>query len=375
MSEEGLERDDSFLTEVWVLYGIGMAILFLRLGVRLKTVGIRGLQLEDLFAFLVMIMYTCDAATVHLVYLMGSNVEAAVFQTQRTLTPDDIRQFTDGSKLQITAWYSYTALLWCLKGTMLCFFKRMSTGLWQSRLIKWLGWACVVSYIAVVITITFGCFPTEKNWQVVPDPGSRCTFRMQNFLVTVVFNVLTDAALLCIPLPLLWTLQIPVKRKIVIGLLICSGFFVIAAAIIRVVLTLGSSPSGTNINRWGVRETIVGIISVNIPILRPMFTKSFWTGSTSYASTLPGVKSTGVRSKTLDTGKGPYEMTGSITDGRSLRDNDSEEHINRCGANDIHVETVLDIKTETIRGAREEAWDRRSVKGTTANAYGSSHAV
>jgi hypothetical protein len=52
---------------VWALYGLGMAILSLRFAVRIKTVGLFGLQLEDLFAGLVMIMYTCDAATVHLV--------------------------------------------------------------------------------------------------------------------------------------------------------------------------------------------------------------------------------------------------------------------------------------------------------------------
>lgn len=35
---------------------------------------------------------------------------------------------------------------------------------------------------------------------------------MQNFLVTVVLNVITDAAILCIPLPLLWQLQVPLKK-------------------------------------------------------------------------------------------------------------------------------------------------------------------
>lgn len=37
-------------------------------------------------------------------------------------------------------------------------------------------------------------------------------------------------------------------RKLVIALLLCSGLFVIAVAIIRVVLTLGSNPSALNIN-------------------------------------------------------------------------------------------------------------------------------
>lgn len=44
-----------------------MSILILRFAVRLRTVGVRGFQLDDLFSFLVVIMYTCDAVTVHLV--------------------------------------------------------------------------------------------------------------------------------------------------------------------------------------------------------------------------------------------------------------------------------------------------------------------
>lgn len=81
------------------------------------------------------------------------------------LTDDEIAQFELGSRLQLTAWYSYTALLWCLKGTMLCFFQRMTIGLWQARLVKYLMYACVVSYLAVFFTVTFGCYPTSKNWQ------------------------------------------------------------------------------------------------------------------------------------------------------------------------------------------------------------------
>jgi hypothetical protein len=61
------------------------------------------MQLDDLFAFLVMVMYTCDAVTVHLVCefdpttsanaiaeltllkdLLGSNVEASKFQLDRS---------------------------------------------------------------------------------------------------------------------------------------------------------------------------------------------------------------------------------------------------------------------------------------------------
>lgn len=99
----------------------------------------------------------------------------------------------------------------------------------------------------------------------------------QNFYVSTILNVTTDAIILSIPLPLLWTLQVPKRQKIALILLLCSGLFVIAAALIRITMTLVGSPSAVTINGWGVRETIAGILAVNIPIIRPVFTKSFWS--------------------------------------------------------------------------------------------------
>lgn len=76
---------------------------------------------------------------------------------------------------------------------------------------------------------------------------------------------------------MLWSLEVSRRRKIGLSLLLFPGVFVIAAAVIRVVMSLQATPSALNINRWGVRETLAGIIAVNVPILRPMLRKTFWT--------------------------------------------------------------------------------------------------
>ena len=175
------------------------------------------------------------------------------------------------------------------------------------------------------------------------------------------------------------------RRKIVVGLLICSGFFVIAAAIIRVVLTLGASPSGTNINRWGVRETIVGIVSVNIPILRPMFTAAFWTGrkpaSSSYSSSMPHTRYGHTRygrtrTRTATSAAGPYEMTG----GGESSSRETASHENILGAdktlgNGIYVETAFHIRSEDARRAMgTEGWSPRSTM-SRADVCGASDVV
>ncbi|VTT81516.1 unnamed protein product [Fusarium fujikuroi] len=265
-----------FIIESWTLYVFGTLILFSRFAVRFKTVGWRGLQGDGFFSVLVLIFYAVDAFTVHLIYYLGTNIEAGVAAKSRTLTQDEIHEYETGSKLELAAWYAYTALIWSLKGTMLCFFSRMTIGTWHNMLVK------------------------SVSILVVPDPGAlteKFSFKMQNFLVTTVLNVL----------------------KLVIGLLLSSGAFVIAAAIIRVVLTLSANPSALTINAWGVRETIVGILTVNIPILRPIFSKHFWNGNapneitSSYRTTTHGTRG-GNRTLTQDISS-PYELTPSINDG------------------------------------------------------------
>lgn len=164
--------------------------------------------------------------------------------------------------------YTYTGLIWALKAMMLFFFNRLTFGLNQQRLVKIFAVICGVSYVAVFLTISCGCFPIQRNWQVLPRPPQKCTMKLQNFYVTTVLNVLTDAMVLVIPVPLLWGMKIHWTRKLGLMLLLCSGIFVITAAIMRISFTL-AGVNALNINRWGTRETIAGIIAVNAPILMP----------------------------------------------------------------------------------------------------------
>jgi len=166
-------------------------------------------------------------------------------------------------------WYTYTGLIWALKACMLFFLNRLTSGLNAQTLVKVLAVVCGVTYLVVFLTITVSCHPIQLNWQTIPYPPSQCTLRAQNMYVSTILNVLTDGAILSIPLPLLWKLKVPLKKKLTLAALLSSGIFVITAALVRIVMSLKAHPSALTINRWGVRETIAGIIAVNIPIVRP----------------------------------------------------------------------------------------------------------
>lgn len=200
---------------------------------------------------------------------------------------------------------------------------------------------------------------TEKNWQVRPLPPRACTFKPQNFYVGAVLNVFTDALILAVPIPMLWRLQVRLSKKIAIGALLSSGLFVITAAIVRAVLTLGATPSGLNINRWGVRETLVGILTVNIPILRPMFRRNFWTSAPYKASAIEESGSwSGRRAGKSGYGAGTFELSSRSdtrkdkVDGEEVfGSNTSQENIFRkesdeeFGVSGVVVETSYTVQS------------------------------
>lgn len=166
-------------------------------------------------------------------------------------------------------WYTYTALIWGLKACMLFFLNRLTFGLNSQTVVKALAVVCAVTYLVVFLTITVSCHPIQLNWQTVPYPPIQCTLRAQNMYVSTILNVITDGAILSVPMPLLWKLKVPLRKKLTLAALLSSGVFVITAALVRIVMSLKAHPSALTINRWGVRETIAGIIAVNIPIIRP----------------------------------------------------------------------------------------------------------
>ena len=73
--------------------------------------------------------------------------------------------------LDIGAWILYSTLIWACKGCMLFIYSRLSFGLWQEKLIKTAAVASVVTYIAVIITVTCHCLPYSKFWEKTNTPA------------------------------------------------------------------------------------------------------------------------------------------------------------------------------------------------------------
>jgi hypothetical protein len=115
-----------FQAEVWGEYIVGTLVFFLRFFARVKTGGgIRGLHMDDLFAFFALIFWTVDAATVQVISTHGSQTSLTE-ATADLLTDPEVRMLRIGSKALFVAWLSYTSLIWCMKATLLFFYTRLT---------------------------------------------------------------------------------------------------------------------------------------------------------------------------------------------------------------------------------------------------------
>ena len=66
------------------------------------------------------------------------------------------------------------------------------------------------------------CRPREKTWN--PFLPGHCFNNNASFLATGIFNVVSDFAILILPMPALWGLHAPVRKKIMMVAVFATGF-------------------------------------------------------------------------------------------------------------------------------------------------------
>ncbi|KAK4151639.1 hypothetical protein C8A00DRAFT_45212 [Chaetomidium leptoderma] len=261
--------------EAFVLLSLVVVIIALRTAVRLKNVGLRGLQLDDYLMPVAGILCIIDlVAAIYVVTMVNGLSNSYMTDEERAALSPDSQEYADrvfGSKIQVFGWTLYAASLWCLKACVAIFYSRLTANLAHLRIRVYIAYAFIgVTWVVTTVLLLFGCQPMSKYWQISPDPGICQPTNSKLYVLSVLVpDVLTDLYLLSIPLPLLWAVNIGLKKKISLTLLFSAVAFVMAAAIIRGVVILNSGPEGAvSGSAWAIREEFVSIVVSNLPILQ-----------------------------------------------------------------------------------------------------------
>ncbi|KAK4677472.1 hypothetical protein QC764_405080 [Podospora pseudoanserina] len=229
---------------------------------------------------------------------------------------------------------------------------------------KKMAWGISAFIIAWVITITFLfifiCVPVEKLWY--PHLPGRCINQVGTWIANAISTIVSDIAILVLPIPQVWKLQLRQSEKIGVTVAFCLGFFVVFASAYRttVLFTYTNDDPSYSLAPtvgWTAIEMSAGIISANLPTLAPIMslilTRMGISGSLITGGSGSGSKN-GFSSKNNfgGTGGGNMKSTGSVSDrtesGGELR-KDGDRAFYRLPDDSNLSETALDTgRTATL---------------------------
>ncbi|RLL97338.1 hypothetical protein CFD26_105727 [Aspergillus turcosus] len=266
--------------ETWTLYSIGVTVTLLRTYARVRAVGFRHLQAEDVLVWVGILFYTAQTALAYNVGRVAHGLaNNGMTDTQRAALSHDDPEYqwrVIGSKIQVAGWTTYSVLMWALKLSMLAFYLRLTDGLGQRyRNPIYVGFALVIgSYLVSVIVIFAACQPFHKYWQINPNPGNVCQAAISKPIIwaSLASNVSTDIYLILIPIPMLWKSRLKLLKKIAATILFGAGIFVLVCAILKSVFVLVDPIHGAQLaGEWGNREAFVAVVTINLPMVFHLF--------------------------------------------------------------------------------------------------------
>ncbi|CAG8908973.1 unnamed protein product [Penicillium egyptiacum] len=139
-------------------------------------------------------------------------------------------------------------------------------------------WAYIIGIFIIlwVVCITFLfifiCVPVQKLWY--PQLPGRCIDQVATWVANAVSTIATDVAILLLPIPQVWKLQLRMSEKIAVLIAFSLGFFVVFASAYRfsVLFSYSSADSSYTLAPtvgWTAIEMSAGIVSANLPTIRP----------------------------------------------------------------------------------------------------------
>lgn len=175
------------------------------------------------------------------------------------------------------------------KSSILILYLRLSRN--AHKLLRVASWVtlAVVNIAGLVLTFfnVFQCIPVSQ----VFDPIGTCIPLITLYLASVPVNVITDIAILILPIPVLTAMQLPRKQKMILIATFGLGVYVVATDVVRIYyLQQSSGPSdpttspllGNEVDfsyhasisfMWSAVEVNLGIVCACIPTMKPLISR------------------------------------------------------------------------------------------------------
>ncbi|KAH9907584.1 hypothetical protein F4778DRAFT_546881 [Xylariomycetidae sp. FL2044] len=260
--------------ETWALYSAGSLVMFTRIACRWRMVGWSGFKPDDYIIFLSWVTYTVMTYAADVVGGVG-DLHALPLDVRKNLTPEESKPLVYATKWFCVGVATYNLFIWSLKFNMLFLYQRVVRGLWVQKFILPTMVLTGATFVAVFIALFAACRPYNRMWAVYPDEGPLCQPQSTlNIAAPLALNLFTDLIIAAIPAPIIFRVKTSLWNKIGLLFLFSAVAFIAVAAILRVTMVLISGPVAAI---WSCREDFVAILVGQFFMLRPMFSKAFWS--------------------------------------------------------------------------------------------------
>ncbi|GAB7347302.1 hypothetical protein MBLNU459_g3385t1 [Dothideomycetes sp. NU459] len=150
------------------------------------------------------------------------------------------------------------------------------------RIFLWILIVFLISYtLMCVFTLIFACLPVSASWDYTKLETAKC-FSNTTFtalgITNSVCNMLGDTILAILPIPMIMNLQLNVRAKVALAMILALGFVAVACGAVKThyQLTVQADRDArfkNNFFIWAAMELYTGIVASSLPTLKPLLSK------------------------------------------------------------------------------------------------------
>ncbi|KAJ6781831.1 hypothetical protein PWT90_08777 [Aphanocladium album] len=176
------------------------------------------------------------------------------------------------------------------------------------RLVVAVGCFVFVWVITATFLFIFICVPTQKLWK--PELPGHCISEMGVWVANGSSTILSDVAILLLPIPQIWKLNTGRSEKIGLTLVFGLGFFTVFTSSFRLAVLFNYRKSDVSYTLfpllvWTDVEMCAAVISANLPTFRPclrVFASKLGFTRFSYATATVSGDGSGKMNNTIGSG-------------------------------------------------------------------------
>ncbi|KAL5120160.1 hypothetical protein ACEQ8H_001986 [Pleosporales sp. CAS-2024a] len=246
--------------------GLGFVCVLLRFFSRIKYVRMVGL--EDYFIVISMIFS---------IFTSTCLIQGARYGNGRHLINVPFENGYHVLKYLFFSIIAYHTSLMLTKLSILLQYRRIFTLKGSRRPIYIVMGICTACGVTAIVTAIFTCVPVRAYWDIAQRPFAKCVNQDAMYHANAALNITTDLLVAALPVRQIWKLQIAMRQKIALLILLTLGWFVVIISVIRLYFlilvahhpadqTWYSGPAAY----WSAMETNLAIVCACTPALKPL---------------------------------------------------------------------------------------------------------